>query len=308
MLEALPPLKILQIGAGRFGQNYLRILKFLALNKNIELLGVVVRSDEKLDQYKKEHNVPFFSEISVELLGNVDAVCVVTPPETHFQIVSQCVPYVHVLCEKPLCVRVEQINKLEELSLRYNHQIMVGHIFRFHALSLKLKQLHEYYYGTSALCGIEGEFINPVSADQGRGIALELMHWFDLVSFFIPGVVCVQARNHSAREKRLHHYELGYRHLTNSFKAIFSLGWQGVEKRRYFLLRYSSGVTIKADYITNTLEISGVGKPETILVPSTDALEGEIKEFLNVVRNETENPVPPQVAIKSAIIAEMLYE
>ena len=157
-------IKILLIGAGRFGKNHLRVLKSLDNQNLLSLYGVVVKSEKSKQQIIKEFNVPVFTEITKELLREVDAVDIVTPMDTHFEIVKKCLPFVDVFVEKPLADNYEKAKELMLLSKKHKKRLMVGHIFRFHPLLTLLKKCLPK---SSNVEKIEGSFISPIKFDTG---------------------------------------------------------------------------------------------------------------------------------------------
>jgi predicted dehydrogenase len=72
-----------------------------------------------------------------ELLGRVDAVSVVTPTPTHFEIARDFLSAgAHVLVEKPITEEVWQARELIELAARVHCTLQVGHLERFNAAIL----------------------------------------------------------------------------------------------------------------------------------------------------------------------------
>lgn len=169
--EKLP--RILLVGAGRFGQHHLRNLKDLHNENKIVLVGVVVATAKSRQKIKTEHNVKTYAALTPELLKEVDAVDIVTPPETHFEIVSKCLRYADVFVEKPLASSTTEAKKLHDQAKKYKRTLTVGHIFRHDPVSVKLKKL----LGNKKLPKkIHGSFLNPVDTDSKREPSFELLH------------------------------------------------------------------------------------------------------------------------------------
>ena len=67
-----------------------------------------------------------------ELLGQVDAVSVVTPTPLHFSIAQDCLEHgVHVLVEKPIAETPAQARALIATAARHRCVLQVGHLERF---------------------------------------------------------------------------------------------------------------------------------------------------------------------------------
>ena len=72
-----------------------------------------------------------------ELLGNVDAVSVVTPTPAHFPIARDFLNAgAHVLVEKPITETVAEAREMIELAARNKRVLQVGHLERFNAAIL----------------------------------------------------------------------------------------------------------------------------------------------------------------------------
>jgi predicted dehydrogenase len=119
------------IGLGRWGPNYVRIFSAMPECN----LKVVVDSDPKALQ-KLKNKYPALEQGTdyKEVLSrdDIDAVIVVTPTSTHFEIVKLALQKgKHVLCEKPITNSGKDAWELSELSAEKQVQLMVGHIFLF---------------------------------------------------------------------------------------------------------------------------------------------------------------------------------
>lgn len=72
-----------------------------------------------------------------ELLGEVDAVSIVTPTPAHFSIAREFLEAgAHVLVEKPVTETVEQARELIEVARQHGRLLQVGHLERFNAAVL----------------------------------------------------------------------------------------------------------------------------------------------------------------------------
>ena len=74
--------------------------------------------------------------------AELDAVVVAAPTQLHYAIVKDALlAGRHVLCEKPLCVEVNEAVELVELARRQRLILMVGHVFLFNPGIVRLKEL-----------------------------------------------------------------------------------------------------------------------------------------------------------------------
>src|SRR5215468_2562071 len=94
-----------------------------------------------------------------DVLGSpcIDAVCVITPVWTHFELAKAALENgKHVFVEKPFTSTVAQAEELIELAARKNLQIMVDHTFLFTGAVKKIRALIDegtlgnlYYYDST---------------------------------------------------------------------------------------------------------------------------------------------------------------
>lgn len=235
--------RILLVGAGRFGQHYVRILKDLHKEKKIDFVGVVVQSEKSRKKIELEQNIKVYTQISDDLLKKVEAVCVVTPPETHFEIVSKCLKYADVFVEKPIASTTVESKKLVTLAKKYKRELFVGHIFRHDPI---LEQLKKIIGNKRIPKKINGKFINPITTDSFREPSFEFLHLFDVVDFIWKPKVHT---SHARSDGRVSIVDIRYE---DECDARFELGWRLDEKTRSLQLNYPN-LVVDIDFIARTI-------------------------------------------------------
>jgi predicted dehydrogenase len=101
-----------------------------------ELVGVVDARAEAREQVARELNTRAVPDYR-ELIGQVDAVSVVTPTPAHFGITRDFLAAgVHVLVEKPITETPAEARSLIELARARKRVLQVGHLERFNAAIL----------------------------------------------------------------------------------------------------------------------------------------------------------------------------
>jgi predicted dehydrogenase len=158
------------------------------------------------------------------LLDTIDAVDIVTPPETHFALASACLPKVHVFVEKPLAMHTSEAMSLKKQAEKSQHILMVGHIFRFHPAMIRLREILKSIKERPHY--IQSIFINPTEKDNGREVELEMLHPFDMVDYLLGEM---PTRKHVDDKGRIKVVSLTYARGTH---AVFKIGWSGKEKKR----------------------------------------------------------------------------
>lgn len=133
------------IGCGYWGPNYVRIFNEL---KNSKMEYCCDLYEENLNKIKKLYPEMKITKDYKELVGNVDAVVVTTPLNTHYEIGKYCLENgKHVLMEKPFTSTSEQGKKLMEIAAKNGLTLMVGHVFEYNLGVRKLKEIMQSKLG-----------------------------------------------------------------------------------------------------------------------------------------------------------------
>src|SRR5208337_1884789 len=144
------------IGYGYWGPQIVR--NFHSLN-GTRVLAVCDKDTEVLKRAKQAYaDVEITTDLCRVLTSpQVDAVALVTPVWTHFELAKAALENgKHVFVEKPFTATSEQARQLIELAERKNLRIMVDHTFLFTGAVKKIRQLIEgnelgnlYYYDST---------------------------------------------------------------------------------------------------------------------------------------------------------------
>src|SRR5712664_1123802 len=129
------------IGYGYWGPNIVRNLRGL---DECQVAAVCDQSPAALRRVTQTYpDLPVTTNPS-ELLtsGGIDAVAVVTPVGTHFELAKAALENgKHVFVEKPFTSTTQQAEELIELAERKNLKIMVDHTFLFGGPVTKIREL-----------------------------------------------------------------------------------------------------------------------------------------------------------------------
>ncbi len=128
------------IGAGHLGKIHLQLLKNSA---NFEVVGFFDIDTSVCEKVSHEFQLPYFDSID-SLIKQVDAVDIVTPTVSHFEIAQRCIRQLkHVFIEKPVTETLEQARSLHKLVQEAGIVAQVGHVERFNPALLAI-QNHTY--------------------------------------------------------------------------------------------------------------------------------------------------------------------
>jgi predicted dehydrogenase len=146
-------IKIGVIGYGYWGPN---IVRNFHAHESAEVVMVCDKLPNSQERLRKAYpSMPFtVDENDILKSPDIDAVAVVTPVWTHFELAKKALENgKHVFVEKPFTTCVAQADELIELAERKRLKIMVDHTFLFTGAVKKIRQLVDegalgkiYYY------------------------------------------------------------------------------------------------------------------------------------------------------------------
>ncbi len=175
-------MRIALLGAGHLGKIHLKCI--LATNC-WELAGFYEPDDNNAASAETQYGAKRFHSIE-ELLEQVDAVDIVTPTPTHYELAALAMRAgKHVFIEKPVTQTIPESNKLIQLAAKHQVKVQVGHVERFNPAFTALQGM------TLSPMFIEG---HRLAVFQPRGtdvsVILDLMiHDLDLILHLVKSPV-----------------------------------------------------------------------------------------------------------------------
>lgn len=128
-------LRIGVFGAGHLGKIHMQQWQEIA---DVSLVGFYDPSDEQAALAIAQFQVPRYTTVD-ELIDAVDAIDIVSPTTTHFELAKQCLlKGKHVFIEKPLAHTLEEGKQLVSLVAEANVKCQVGHVERYNPAFLAL--------------------------------------------------------------------------------------------------------------------------------------------------------------------------
>jgi len=131
--------KIGLLGVGHLGKIHLKCLQ--AIN-SVVVTGFYDPNNTNADKILQDYpNLKRFSTIN-ELITQSDAVDIVTPTITHFELAAVAIKAgKHVFIEKPLTHTLEEAEKLVGLATAYGVKVQVGYVERFNPAFLAIQHI-----------------------------------------------------------------------------------------------------------------------------------------------------------------------
>ena len=136
MKELLKP-KVAVIGCGYWGKNIIRTLDDIG-----NLFGVCDFDSELAQNFSKQFSVNCLTISDIKSSGDIDAVCIATPAETHKDLALDLLDSNKSLfIEKPLATSLEDAKEIYSYSLNKDIVVQVGHLLRYHPAFVKTLDL-----------------------------------------------------------------------------------------------------------------------------------------------------------------------
>ncbi len=286
---------VLLIGVGRFGRQHLQEWAALAEAGEARLVGAVVATPQSAEALRKVTAIPVHVGFHIGLLAGVDAVDIATPANTHEELVSACLPHVHVLVEKPLAGTAAAASHLHAIARRHGRVLMAGHVYHHHPLTAALRAALERF--DIAPQTVEITFTNPVESHTSSLEPFsEWIHAFDLLGICAPGTAaaCV-----AWRDQQVSHASISTGEGT---RARLMVGWNGPEPIRRVKLSYPD-CHISADFLDGCLAFLWRDRTDKHWVGTQPvALRRQLRHFVGTVQGRSEAlPTAAQVEASLAL-------
>lgn len=244
------------IGAGSIAEAFVKDLP-LAKEAKGKVVAVLSHKKESAQKFAREFQVPgAFTEFDPFIDTPLDAVYIATPHTSHFKYVMQCLQQkIPVLCEKPMGINTEQVQKMVECSRINNSFLMEGMWVRFlPSIQKVLSLIQEGIIGDVVSVKGSMSYVAPQDADNryynpklGGGSLLDLGIYPLFLSLLLLGI-------------------------PSAIKATGRLSEDGIDETCSALLQYQHGAYafIESSIITKTAlaaEIAGLKGAIRILPP-----------------------------------------
>ena len=131
-------IKIGLVGLGHLGKIHIKLIRQIDY---FELSGIYDIDIKRTKSFAKKFNIKNYKNVE-KLIFESDAIDIVTPTDTHFNIASKCLKLnKHIFIEKPLTRTLSEAKKLINLLSNIKIIAQVGHIERFNPAFKSVKTL-----------------------------------------------------------------------------------------------------------------------------------------------------------------------
>jgi predicted dehydrogenase len=314
------PIRVGVIGIGNMGQHHTRVLSRL---KDVELVGVSdVNVERGLDTAGK-YRIRFFEDY-LDLIKQVDAVCIAVPTRLHHAVGMACLQAgVHVLIEKPIAASIAEAESLVNEAAASDCILQVGHIERFNPA---FQELHKVLK-TEELLALEARRMSPYSQRANDvSVVLDLMiHDIDLLLELAgSSVVTLSARGSRASSSGYLDYVTATLGFANGIVATLTSSKVTHRKIRTITAHCKQSLT-EADFLNNEILIHRQttancltdhgqvlyrqdGLIEKVYTSNIEPLHAELEHFVNCVRGGEQPSVGGEQALKALRLASLIEQ
>ena len=118
------------VGTGKLGSFHIQKLLNIP---NVNLVGIYDSNKELMRVHEEKYNIEAFDEVG-KLMERCDAITIATPTTEHFNVSKYALENgLHIFIEKPITNKLEDAFKISDIAKENNKIVQVGHIERFNS-------------------------------------------------------------------------------------------------------------------------------------------------------------------------------
>jgi len=311
------------IGVGHWGKNHARVYKELCQDGVADAIQIYDVDEARVLELSSALGIQGTSNYQQILNDSeVQAVSIVTPSRTHYQIAKECMEAgKDVLVEKPLTMDVAEAEGLVKIANKNKRILMVGHVFRYHPAVQELRRrMNEGELGKVQTIVSNRLTFGLPRKDMGVIYALGI-HELDMFCYLMEvdypesvTAVTNKAYSQDIEETVVLAVDFG------DVKGYAFESWlvPGHEKRRDLLV-VGSQMSARVDYLKpqelclfDTRIITESGAPTAIedkgervvSIPYAEPLKKELREFISCVNSRKKPLTDGLVGMRAVVMAE----
>ena len=270
------------VGLGYLGKFHYQKYK---ANKYTKLTAIVDTNDENIKEF--ESDKVFKTDNYKDLIDIVDAVSIVTPTTTHYEIARFFLENnINVLLEKPMTETIMQAKKLNAIAKKNKLVFQIGHLEQFNPAIIKLKSdsIQPQFIEVHRLCKY-----NPRANDVD--VVLDLMiHDIDIVLSLVNQKIkrlSVSGKKILTKLTDIANVRIEFNNNIVANLTASRISTKNERKMRIF----SKNSYYSIDFINNELKKlikkkDNMFKTYSHKYKKSDSLNEEIKNFINTCRGK----------------------
>lgn len=302
------------IGVGHLGRQHARVHAALAAEGQSSLVSVCDINEETARNVASERETKWTTDWRT-LVGEVDAVSLATPTESHAEIARPLLEAgVHVLVEKPISRTLEEADAMIAAATKGKATLMVGHLERFNPALVALRPhvRNPVYFEIHRV----GEF---TARSLDIDVVLDLMiHDLDIVLWLVGHdtlVTDVRAVGLPVLTNRVDAANARIEFATGAVANITAsrVGTEKIRKMRFF----QPHDYVAVDYAARRASISSLAPPnaagswpgvqvKNLDIVDVEPLRAEVALFLEAARESKPAPVTGDEGRAALALAQRL--
>ncbi|MDR3541399.1 MAG: Gfo/Idh/MocA family oxidoreductase [Desulfosporosinus sp.] len=304
-------MKICFCGLGSIGTRHLKNLSRILRERNVQHTIDVLRFTSALLAGEIEEILNQTYTDWRDLEDDYDIVFVTNPTAYHFGIMKNLINKTkHMFIEKPIFHRTS-VN-IEDIELKPNGTYYVACPLRYLPVIRYIKDFvkDHYVFSVRAICSsylpdwrknTDYRKIYSACKDQGGGVALDLIHEWDYITYLFGNPSCIKTMKGTFSTLEISSDDLAIYIAEYTDKLVeLHLDYFGRVPQREMLL-YTADELIKTDILNNTITFCSTGA--ILSFDKEDIYINEMNSFLDMVLCGAENINTPQNAFNTLKIA-----
>lgn len=294
-------LKVGVIGVGFMGDNHARTLSSLP---GAKLYAVYDAAPARAKEIAERYQVLAAGTVA-ELLSLVEAVTVVTPTATHFEVARLCLEAGKpLLVEKPLAATAAEAQQLVSWAEARNLILAVGFIERFNPAFQELRKLIR----KEKILGLDIKRFSPFPARiTDADVVMDMMiHDLDLLSALLPSdeIESVKAEGAKVQSKNLDKVTATLFFRSGIIAKVEANRVFGSKTRKFVVS--TENALFEADLLNKQVYVRDLVQnlPSVHHVKPVDQLTIELSDFINAIKSGTCPRVDGSAGYRASCLAE----
>jgi glucose-fructose oxidoreductase len=314
------------VGLGHIAQ--VAVLPAFTGLANSRLTAIVSDDEEKLEKLRKKYRVAHVASYAdyEQVLSEVDAVYIALPNHLHREYAVRAAQAgVHILCEKPMAVTVEDCEAMIDAAAVFGVKLMIAYRLHFEkgnleairiASSGKLGSLR-IFDSVFAQQVVEDNVRVSRSVEEGGGPVYDMgVYCINAARYLFQSepvaVSAISANNGEKRFKKTDEMSSAILHFPQERLATFTCSFGGADIGRYTLVGTKGTLTADPayEYASGTkLQLSTAGgKRNTRRFPKRDQFAAEIEYFSDCILRDYDPEPSGLEGLADVRVVRALYE
>ncbi len=235
-------LNVALIGYGYWGP---KLARNIQNSNNFQIRYIVDNTKKNLDKAMNDFPLAkFYRKYNSLPKKNIDLVVISTPTKTHFQMANYFLDYSNVLIEKPLSIKLKDVEILEKKSIKMKKKLFVDYPFIFSGSIKYIKKiLHQKKYGK--LLEIES-FREQAPIREDASVVWDLgVHDISILRYLLnknpKRIKSVKYNTVRTKQKDTAYINLEF---NNNLKVFIKNSWISPIKIRIIKFKFEKGIII----------------------------------------------------------------